>query len=650
VKAFLSFCCNQPSAAAAAEKLGILCEPQAEDPATRVLMKRQFELQLDFLLAEAWHQRCSVQVAAVSASPAAAPGVPLYGNYAPSNTISMGGYSPTFAPVVNVTLPQPQPVKAAEVPRHVQKHVPPEAGMQNSVLAYFPQLKGAEASRAPVNLKDATDVEVLHHFGLAPQERANQRSDFLNNFIANEARGQHVHAVLDKNWRDRVSKLGKDAYDSAVKEGKLILKDRGVKKKKRAGPFPSSGDSNGPTAQEDGDEELPGEEELSVRPKKVVVHDSSRPAAPGDEEELLGKDESTVRPRKIVRSFAPESAAAAVPTYDLSSEDLINVRLADLNKKRVAQRPAEDDKRLSIGDEGASEKKRKADSAIVKAPDYTKMTKSQLHVLLKEQQLPIRGKKEELVKRLQAGDENKIRAQRPPKDKGEADSEPMVDALSGNLLPMGSGEDKNGEGSEEAMARRKLDDERRNDVRGRLSPPLAQRVDFIRGNGFVRLNEVVVAKYDDKLQRCTVTHLRNDDSDLFGCHFFNVEETVWIAGEDLMSLPIPRSKVYRKGHFVLFCEVLASKQYRIAQLREDCNLSISGSEVKIFKSRLDGPTNYVHLQDYETCIIKKLRPHDVIFDLLESDDELGKDDILGQNLLFLGVRLGLIRSPSAPKE
>jgi hypothetical protein len=116
VKSFLSFCCNQDSLPSAVAKLRVLCDPpQAGDAAAQASAKGRFDLQLDLLLAEAWPQRRSVEIAAVSTSPAAvAQGAPSFGNYAPSNTISMGGYSPVFSPVVNVNLAPPEPAKAAQ--------------------------------------------------------------------------------------------------------------------------------------------------------------------------------------------------------------------------------------------------------------------------------------------------------------------------------------------------------------------------------------------------------------------------------------------------------------------------------------------------------------------------------------------------------
>jgi hypothetical protein len=613
VKTFLSFCCNQESCAATAGKLQSLCD--LEDPTE----KGRFLQQLEFLLAEAWPLRHGVVAApAMASSLATSPTAPLYGSFAPSNTMSMGSYAPVFAPVVNVNLPStPQPTKTAELPRNAQRGVTGEAGMQQSVLAYFSPPKGADLGRRLTDLTQASDEEVLKHFGLSALERANQRSDFINKFVADAARKKNVNAVLDESWRTRVHSQAKEVFNTATANGDLMMKTRGEKKKKR-----------------DGRDDRPTNADFDDAPPGGAIFGGSD-ALGGDDYDGPAASKKSGK-SGLGATSGPRQFAPAKPVYSSESSEEPDagdeVSMSDLNGKRNVEASV---KEKNIVDENAS-KKQKADGVAVKIVDYKRWTKPQLQVFLKEHNVAVSGKKAELLARVQ-----KIVADKIPKEKqDDVEAEPMLDS-SGNILPMES------EPTEQNVGSGVLSEIEEDEPIQRQKSTVSQ-VDplsnFFQGEGVVRVGEMAVAAYDSALVKVRVDHVCTDDSGLFGCHIYNIEEPVWVARQDLLSFPIPRHTKYSKGHFVLFCGEVADPCYKIARLREDCHLTICGSEVKIFKSRLDGPTNYVSLDHYKSGILHRRRPGDVIFDLVLSGEQLDEDDFLWQSLLFLGIRLKLVKS------
>ena len=84
--------------------------------------------------------------------------------------------------------------------------------------------------------------------------------------------------------------------------------------------------------------------------------------------------------------------------------------------------------------------------------------------------------------------------------------------------------------------------------------------------------------------------------------------------------------------------------YQVGRLEESVQLTISGSEVKIFKARVDGKTNFVSVRDVKNGSLQKHRPHDVIFDLIVCGKDMKQGDLLEENLLFVDVPLEVAKS------
>jgi hypothetical protein len=612
VKSFFSFCSHQGSANEAAMKL-----LQLQNEAADARAKSAFALQLDFLLAEAWPLRhtaiaSGAPLTSQLPAPQLVPAAPSFGSYAPSNSISMGGYAPVFTPTVNITLPTPEPARRAEPPytRPVQKVVGLEPGLQNAVTAYFPKVgkEGAvpDTARKVLDLKNASVSDILSNFNLPSLERDNQRSDFINTFVADAARKLTVHTVLDSSWARATAEQARQAFETAKVQGDLTMRNRGKK----------------PAKKRENEEDVPHEEieALAEIPYQFEEYQLEEYASP------LKKAASVIK--------SPLPLATPVYSSESSSDgsSAPGISMADLNSRKVG---AGDGSRKVFGGEATSKKQK---VVVVEDSLLSKWTKETLQNYLSENNLSKSGSKAVLLQRVQESMRLKEAA---VKGKGEAHEEPMYDAATGKCLPM---EDPPGG---KAVVLDPIEKEPEGSAQAEDQKRLAEPEnggDFVSGGGSFRVKEFVVAKYEDRLCRMEVKQIAEDDSGLIGCHLYGIEEDIWIAQDDLLSLPIPRHINYEKGHFVLHFFDSSRPDYRVGRLDENVQLTVIGSEVKVFKARVDGKTNFVRIQDVETGAVRKQRPHDVIFDLLLSGETVKQPDFLEDNLLFMSVPLQLAKS------
>ena len=136
-----------------------------------------------------------------------------------------------FTPTVNITLPTPEHVRRSEplYTRPTQKVVGLEHGLQNAVTAYFPAVETGK-TRKTIDLNEASVQEVLNHFNLPCLERDNQRSDFINKFVADAARKLSPPTAPGEVWSCATTEQGRQAFEAAKERGDLLLKNRGKKK------------------------------------------------------------------------------------------------------------------------------------------------------------------------------------------------------------------------------------------------------------------------------------------------------------------------------------------------------------------------------------------------------------------------------------
>ncbi len=429
-------------------------------------------------------------------------------------------------------------------------------------------------------------------------ERDNQRSDFINTFVADAARKHNVHTVLDGSWSRTTAEQARQAFEAAKEQGDLTMRNRGKK----------------PAKKRENEEDVPHEE------MDAVV------------EENIMQFEEYESPLKKPASFDKTPLPAATPIYSSESSSdgssAPGVSMAQLNSSK-----AWDDDKLNEAE--AASKKQKV--LVEENNGTSKWTKEKLQNYLSENNLSKSGTKTVLLQRVLESMRLKEAAD---KGKGEAHEEPMHDAATGESLPM----EESPVGK--AVGLNPIAKERKGSAQAVAQKLLAEPEDvgnFVSGGGALRVKDFVVAKYDERLCRMEVKQLSDDDSGLIGCHLYGIEEHMWIAQDDLLSLPIPSRTVYEKGHFVLHFLDDSHPDYRVGRLDESVQLTVIGSEVKVFKARVDGKTNFISVQDVETGAVRKQRPHDVIFDLLVSGENVMQDDFLEDNLLFMNVPLQLAK-------
>jgi hypothetical protein len=593
---------------------------------------------LDFLLAEVWPERHRVDSgvpAPLASQPSAAPAitpVASFGNYAPVNSISTGGYgkyAPVFSPVLHINVPSALPARPSE---HSKKHSPEkrddiDPGIQSSVRAYFGALSGGKGAKEEkvqpvIDLNTLSDQEVLQHFKLPYLERQNQRSDFINASVAKAARLLNVHAVIGDAWTKKVVQTARDDFEDAKKRGELMMHGRGTKRDMEGDRGPS------------GSRGVGGEVITGVEPECSDV----------------SGDDSILR-KKATRS--PLAVATATPVYsspEHSEQESNDVKMADLNSEPSGTG--------HVGGETNLKKQK-----VVQQPDEEvgKWSKLELQNYLVENHCSKTGKKAELLGRVQRllrikedrGAEKAEVLVFPEKDKQEAHEEPMRDAQTGELLPMVSSAAPAVVGKgvfvAGAVAASKLD---------KVVSPVAQKevvvpaggvavtqdafkestVGLVQCRELLKKGEVVVAFHHNKITRMEVKefHHEYDTSELVGCAWHeDTDGLTWIRRAYLICLPTPRQTHYDKGHYVFYFSDEKHPDYHLGQLTSSVQLTVSGSDVRVFKAQADGKTNFVFLEDVQTKKTGQYRPQNVIFDAILESDDVHQGEVDDEDFVFV---------------
>jgi hypothetical protein len=635
MKSFFSFCCNQQSVVEAQAKLFHLCDSAAD-----ASVKRAFELQLEFLLAEVWPDRRRAEGGPPpllgSQSPAVGgPPVASFGSYAPANTITTGGYgnyAPVFSPVVHINVPSaPGHSKVGEPSKKqsFEKKDVADSGLQSSVRAYFAASSGEKGDRphAPqvIDLNNRSDLEVLNHFKLPRLERTNQRSEFINAAIAKAARCLSVHTVPDEAWTEKMVKQAREEFEDAKSSGKLKMLGRGKKREKGDGEDPLRGDDDDMFA---GDPSRGGDDDMF-----------------GDEPERIDESGNDSKQRKkVARSSLTAQAARPVYSSPENSEEEPNVKMSDLNSNPLGK---------EAGGLEADVKKQKVEDPEME--EVKKWNKAKIQDYLFENHLPKTGNKAQLLERVQRvlriKEREKIGAGKSHaevlsgKGKEEADAEPMQDAKTGELLPMVSGESPTTTGDSpkqpEVVPPAAAEEP---DVGPQVRPLVAgaaatlaalveSNIGLFQGREVLKKGEMVVAFHENKITRMEVKSFNYDTNQLIGCAWQgDTDGLTWMNRDNLVSIPIPRQAKYDAGHFVLYFLDNLGPDYQLGQLSASVQLTISGSDVRLFKAQTDGKTNFVFVEDFRTKKTGHYRPQNVIFDaVVESDGDAvqrreGSDD------------------------
>jgi hypothetical protein len=168
-----------------------------------------------------------------------------------------------------------------------------------------------------------------------------------------------------------------------------------------------------------------------------------------------------------------------------------------------------------------------------------------------------------------------------------------------------------------------------------LAAVVESTIGLFQGREVLKKGEMVVAFCDNKITRMEVKsfHFEYDTNQLIGCAWQgDTDGLTWMNRDNLISIPIPRRAKYDAGHFVLYFLDNLSPDYQLGQLSASVQLTISGSDVRVFKAQTDGKTNFVFVEDFRTKKTGHYRPQNVIFDpVVESDGDAvqqreGSDD------------------------
>ncbi len=633
VKSFFVFCAQAVTLDKAKQKLVVIGGNVSDQHWER------FHVQLDCLLAWVWGHRLfdGVHLQAPAASGAASVALPAppvahsvvntFGAYSPTNT-NTNSFSPSIT--INVPSSDYNLNKTANTARRLSV---PKTGigvpLQHRISAFYP--KEGKDTPLPIDLKSADPLDVLKHFNLKPLERDNQRSDFMNTFIADEARGFGCDIILGEQWFAAAKKRAEAAFEKAKGSGEIVLKSRGSKKKSKKREM----------------------EKLSNAIANIKTK-QSKVAGPREDED----DKVRESPGESMRGNPAAPRPSSNSSKRLREEDggADELRLYE-EEDRGAWKQIESDKAQKKQSSGEVQDAESSESGkTLRAGENVNLevcTKRVLKGFCSANGLAVSGSKQTLVARLNA----LFTMGMPRKDKVEEEEEELqpVEPGSGKTQSVGSnapvGEGKTLVAKDTAGEGKTLvAKDTTGAKRGVAESASKAAVEVVGSAEGVERGDRVIVNWENKLYVVFVSSVpdEDDESGLFECKFSSGKrDNVFVTEEFLLQFPKkPEREFYKANHFVLYTDPKSS-ELLVAQLAKDVRLSFGADGLHIFKSTMEGKSNFVPLVDSDTQHGFNLRPADVVFDVFTDGSNILETDFVVTGFTFLGVHFAFEVSDSS---